>query len=144
MYGGDHGFDLEEVAQQLKIDPEEIIRRHAASRYQVFMIGFLPGFTYLGGLDQTITTSRRTVPRHRIPAGSIVIGGKQTAVASIEGPSGWHVIGRTPVHAFMPRRDPVVFMMPGDRIVLEPVSADAFSELAVRARRGELVAEPIL
>ena len=106
VYGGQFGFDLEAVSRELNLDPDEIVHRHAASRYHVFMIGFLPGFTYLGGLDQTISTPRRPVPRPRIPAGSIVIGGKQTAVASIEGPSGWHVIGRTPVHAFMADRDP--------------------------------------
>ena len=144
IYGGTHGFDLDAVARDLQIDREEIVQRHAASRFHVYMIGFLPGFTYLGGLDQTIATPRRAVPRHAIPPGSIVIGGKQTAVSSIEGPSGWHVIGRTPVKAFMPDRDPVVFMMPGDRIVLEPLPADAFDDLAARSARGDLVAEPLL
>jgi KipI family sensor histidine kinase inhibitor len=143
-YGGSLGFDLEAVATSLDLCPEEIIRRHVHARYQVFMVGFLPGFTYLGGLDQTIAVPRRPVPRLCVPAGSIVIGGVQTAIGSIEGPSGWHVIGRTPVRAFAPQRDPAVFMMPGDRIVLEAISHDVFEVLTARAERGLLVAEPLL
>jgi KipI family sensor histidine kinase inhibitor len=143
-YGGERGFDLVTVAQQLDLAGQEVVHRHIASVFQVFMIGFLPGFTYLGGLDTSIAVPRRATPRAQIPAGSIVIGGIQSAVASIAGPSGWHVIGQTPVRAFMPRRDPVVFMMPGDKIVFEQVSSTAFDALSRDADAGLLVAEPIL
>jgi 5-oxoprolinase (ATP-hydrolysing) subunit B len=142
-YGGALGFDLEAAAKLLALPAPEVVRRHAASTYQVYMIGFLPGFTYLGGLDPTLAIPRRPVPRHSVPAGSIVIGGIQTAIGSIAGPSGWHVIGRTPVKPFMASREPAIFMMPGDRIALHAVDVATFDDLAAAAERGMLVAEPL-
>ena len=143
-YGSTYGFDLDAVAETLGLTPAEVVARHTDAHYHVHMIGFLPGFTYLGGLDPSIAMPRRPVPRAQVPAGSIVVGGIQTAIGSIEGPSGWHVIGRTPVRAFMPARDPAVFMMPGDRVILEAVPTAAFDRLARCAADGSLVAEPIL
>jgi KipI family sensor histidine kinase inhibitor len=143
VYGGDFGFDLPAVADMVGLDTTEVVARHITSMFEIFMIGFLPGFTYLGGLDPAIAVPRRPVPRRQVPAGSIVIGGIQAAIGSIEGPSGWHVIGRTPVRAFMPRRDPVVFMKPGDRVVFESWPPDSFEELAMAAAAGDLIAEPI-
>ena len=142
VYGGDYGFDLSAVADMVRLDATEVIARHVATMFDIFMIGFLPGFTYLGGLDPAIAVPRRPVPRQQVPAGSIVIGGIQAAIGSIEGPSGWHVIGRTPVRAFMPRRKPVVFMKPGDRVVFESWPPASFRTLDEAAASGELVAEP--
>jgi KipI family sensor histidine kinase inhibitor len=143
VYGGEFGIDLEETAAGHGISPDELVRRHAAPIYRVYMIGFLPGFAYLGGLDQTIATPRRTSPRLRTPAGTISIGGVQALVASIEAPSGWHLLGRTPVRNFMPGRDPAVILEPGDEVRFEPIEAALFHELDRAAAGGELVAEQI-
>ena len=142
-YGNAHGFDLDEVAGHHATTVSEIVRRHTSARYRVFMVGFLPGFTYLGGLDACLATPRRPVPRVTVPAGSIVIGGVQTAIGSIAGPSGWHVIGATPVRAFMPHRDPAIFMKPGDEVVFEAITGAEHISLSALAARGALVARPL-
>ncbi len=139
-YGGGHGFDLDDVSELHQLDPTEVANRHAAPDYRIYMIGFLPGFAYLGGLDPILFTPRRPTPRTKVPAGSIVIGGVQTAVGSIVGPSGWHVIGATPVRMFMARRDPVVFVKPGDRVNFEPITAKQYGAMYSAAERGEIVA----
>ncbi len=141
VYGGEHGFDLEDVASMVGLNTTEVVARHIATVFDIFMIGFLPGFTYLGGLDPALAIPRRPIPRQSVPAGSIVIGGIQAAIGSIEGPSGWHVIGRTPVRAFMPDRAPAVFMHPGDQVVFESWPPESFDELNAAAASGQLVAE---
>ncbi|NNM73659.1 5-oxoprolinase subunit PxpB [Enterovirga aerilata] len=141
-YGGEHGIDLEATAAVHGITPDELVRRHSAPTYRVYMIGFLPGFAYLGGLDPTIATPRRTTPRLRTPPGTISIGGVQALVASIEAPSGWHLLGRTPVRNFMPGRDPVFLLRPGDRVRFRRIDPETFSELDRAAAAGEIVAEP--
>jgi KipI family sensor histidine kinase inhibitor len=143
VYGGEFGFDLDAVSQRLRLDQDEIVARHTASMFKVFMIGFLPGFTYLGGLDPALAVPRRPTPRAKVPAGSIVIGGIQAAIGSIEGPSGWHVIGRTPVRTFHPTREPVVFLEPGDAVTFESIAAERFRSLDGGAASGGLVAERI-
>jgi KipI family sensor histidine kinase inhibitor len=105
------------------------------------MIGFQPGFAYLGGLDPTLARSRRTDPRPRTPAGSVSIGGVQTAVASVEAPSGWNLIGRTPALPFRLGRDPVFLFQAGDTVSFEAISGDVFLALAARAAAGEPIAE---
>lgn len=141
VYGGEHGIDLEATAATHAISADELVRRHAAPTYQVYMLGFLPGFAYLGGLDPSIAIPRRTDPRLRTPPGSISIGGVQALVASIEAPSGWHLLGRTPARNFMVSRDPVVLLAPGDRVRFAPIDARDFAELDAAAAAGEPVAE---
>jgi KipI family sensor histidine kinase inhibitor len=119
----------------------ELVRRHTAPTYRVYMIGFQPGFAYLGGLDPTLAKSRRTDPRARTPAGSVSIGGAQTAVASVEAPSGWHLIGRTPALPFRLGREPVFLFQAGDTVRFEPIDGETFRTLAARAAEGELIAE---
>jgi KipI family sensor histidine kinase inhibitor len=143
VYGGAFGIDLDDVAARHGLTPDEIVRRHAAPTYRVYMIGFLPGFAYLGGLDQTIATPRRTSPRLKTPAGTISIGGVQALVASIKAPSGWHLLGRTPVRNFMPGRNPAVIIEPGDEVRFEPIEAARFDELDRAAAAGEIIAEPV-
>jgi KipI family sensor histidine kinase inhibitor len=140
-YGGQYGIDLEATAAVHGISAEELIRRHSAPTYRVYMIGFLPGFAYLGGLDPSIAIPRRTNPRLKTPPGTISIGGVQALVASIEAPSGWHLLGRTPVRNFMPRRDPVFLLQPGDSVRFEPMDAGRFPELDRAAAAGEFLAE---
>jgi KipI family sensor histidine kinase inhibitor len=143
VYGGAFGVDLEAVSARHGLAPADLIARHAAPIYRVYMIGFVPGFAYLGGLDPSLATPRRDVPRARTPAGSISIGGAQAAVASIEAPSGWHLLGRTPVRSFMPDREPPFILNAGDRVTFEPVPADRWDALDRAAAAGNLIAEAL-
>jgi KipI family sensor histidine kinase inhibitor len=143
VYGGEFGIDLEETARRHGITPDELVGRHSAPVYRVYMSGFLPGFAYLGGLDPSIATPRRESPRAKTPAGTISIGGVQALVASIEAPSGWHLLGRTPVRNFMLGRDPVFILEPGDRVVFEPLAAERWEALDRAAEAGDLVAESV-
>ena len=132
-YGGEHGIDLGSVAERTGLSTEEVIARHLAGDYRVYMIGFQPGFTYLGGLDPKLHLPRRETPRLKTPAGTISIGGIQAAVASIEAPSGWHLLGRTPVRAFDPARaDPFLFRA-GDRIRFQRIADSDYERLAADA-----------
>lgn len=143
VYGGAFGIDLEDVAERHGLTPRELIGKHAAPVYRVYMLGFVPGFAYLGGLDPAIATPRRETPRTRTPAGTISIGGIQAVVASIEAPSGWHLLGRTPVRNFMPNRDPAFLIAAGDQVTFEPIDASRWDELDRAAAAGEPVAEVI-
>jgi KipI family sensor histidine kinase inhibitor len=141
LYGGEAGQDLEFVAQIHGISPDEVIRLHTSAEYRIYMIGFAPGFAYLGGLPEALHTSRRVDPRQRIPAGSIAIGGKQAAVfPPIELPSGWQLLGRTPVKTYDPARPEPFLLAAGDRVVFEPISPEAFMSLSAMADGGESVA----
>jgi len=137
------GLDLADVAKAHDMPAEELIRRHSTPRYDVAMIGFTPGFSYLRGLDPVIATPRRTQPRISTPAGTISIGGVQAALQCLAGPSGWHLLGRTPVRTFDPRRDPVFLIEPGDNVTFEQIDAAEFARLERLAERGEAVAELI-
>ncbi len=128
-YGGEFGEDLDDVARRCEMTPEEVIKRHAKPLYEVHMLGFVPGFAYLGGLDRSIATARRDSPRKRIPAGSVGIGGEQTGVYPFATPGGWNLIGRTPLVLFRIDADPPVLMEPGDRVRFVPVSREAFDKL---------------
>jgi len=139
-YGGDHGEDLEWVAKVHDMTPEEVIALHSEAIYRVYMIGFTPGFAYLGGLPEILHTPRRETPRTLVPAGSVAIGGQQAAVFSVAAPSGWHMLGRTPVRTFDLKRDDPFLIAPGDRIRFSPVAAAEFAALAARAEAGDIVA----
>jgi KipI family sensor histidine kinase inhibitor len=143
VYGGPFGIDLEEVAECHGLTPQEVIDKHVAPTYRVYMIGFVLGYAYLGGLDPTLATPRRETPRSRTPAGTISIGGVQAVVASIEAPSGWHLLGRTPVRTFMPDRDPVFLIAAGDRVQFEQIDAAQWDRLDRAAAAGDPVAEVI-
>jgi KipI family sensor histidine kinase inhibitor len=141
VYGGTYGIDLEYVASEHGMSADEVIARHSAPVYRVYMLGFMPGLAYLGGLDPALATPRRLEPRLKTPAGTISIGGIQALVASFEMPSGWHLLGRTPVRAFMRGRDPVFLFRPGDEVVFDPIPESDFVALDAAAGRGALVAE---
>lgn len=133
VYGGAYGADLEDVARLHGLTPDEAAAIHAAGRYRVFMIGFMPGLAYLGGLDARLHTPRRHTPRARTPAGSVNIGGAQTLISSVEAPSGWHLLGRTPVRAFDPARPEPFLFMQGDEILFEPVDEPRYLALSEEA-----------
>lgn len=141
-YGGEHGFDLAEAAQSLGMTEAALIARHAGAEYTVFFLAFAPGLPNLGGLPKELALSRRAQPRPRIPAGSVVMAGGQAAVMSRPMPSGWHVLGRTPVRAFDPARAEPFLFRPGDVIRFCPVDPEAFAVLETRVARGEAVIAP--
>lgn len=143
VYGGEFGIDLEDVARAHGISTEEVIRRHSSRTYRVAMLGFLPGFCYLSGADQSIALPRRISPRLKTPAGTVSIGGVQALFASVEAPSGWHLLGRTPVRNFMPDRDPVFLVGAGDEVVFHPIAASDWDALDRAAAAGEPVAEVV-
>ena len=117
-YGGEHGIDLEDVAKTLNTTPDDIVARHVAGDYRVAMIGFTPGWSYLSGLDDFLHMPRRQNPRLLTPAGTISIGGVQTGVQCLAGPSGWHLLGRTAVRTYQLHREPIFLLEPGDRVTL--------------------------
>ncbi|WP_245579380.1 5-oxoprolinase subunit PxpB [Chitinilyticum aquatile] len=122
-YGGAHGPDLDVVAECCGLSPAEVIERHAAAEYQVYCLGFLPGFPYLGGMDPLLATPRRAEPRLCVPAGSVGIGGGQTGIYPQAAPGGWQLIGRSSSRLFNPARDPVALLQPGDRVRFVPEQA---------------------
>jgi inhibitor of KinA len=115
-YGGGSGPDLERVAAHAGIALADVVRRHTAREYLVYMIGFAPGFPYLGGLDPALACPRRETPRTHVPAGSVGIGGSQTGIYPVESPGGWQLIGRTVVALFDATRTPPALLVPGDRV----------------------------
>ena len=115
-YGGDHGPDLEAVAQLAGLSPADYADRHAAGVYRVFMLGFTPGFAYLGGLDPALAAPRRANPRTRVPAGSVGIAGAQTGIYPCDSPGGWRLIGRTDLALFDPQRPEPCLLRPGDTV----------------------------
>jgi KipI family sensor histidine kinase inhibitor len=143
VYGGAYGIDLEDVAQRHGLTPSQVIEIHSSAVYRIYMIGFMPGFAYLGGLDPRIATSRRTEPRLKVPSGSIMIGGEQAGIVPMEMPSGWHLLGRTPVLSYAPERDPAFLFAAGDEIVFEPIDASRWDALEKAAMAGEPVAEQV-
>lgn len=128
-YGGELGPDLEEVARAHGMSPEQVIGEHSCGEYLVYMLGFLPGFPYLGGLSERIATPRRATPRTLVPAGSVGIGGSQTGVYSMDSPGGWNIIGRTPLALFAPDRDEPTLLRVGDTVRFRAISAEEFERL---------------
>jgi inhibitor of KinA len=131
-YEGAFAPDLADVAAATGLSPEEVVRHHIDSRHRVLMIGFTPGFPYIGGLDRRLDVPRRATPRARLEAGSVAIANGQTAIYPFATPGGWNLIGRTPVALFDPARDPPTLLRAGDSVVFEPISAEDFRRLAQR------------
>ncbi|WP_237154170.1 5-oxoprolinase subunit PxpB [Oryzibacter oryziterrae] len=123
VYGGGAGLDFEELAALKGLTSDELIALHASVEYRVYMIGFAPGFAYLGGLPQALHTPRLATPRQRVEAGSIGIGGQQASINSLAGPSGWRYIGRTPLRLFDPARAAPCLLRAGDRIRFRAIDA---------------------
>jgi len=132
-YGGELGPDLEFVAGHTGLDQEEVIRRHSAPLYQIYMIGFTPGFPFLGGMDESLTTPRLATPRTLVPAGSVGIANNQTGMYPIDSPGGWQLIGRTPLKLFQPRQENPFLYRAGDLIKYRPISRPEFDRLAALA-----------
>ena len=121
VYGGDYGPDLVYVASHNRLSIEEVISIHSGTDYPIYMMGFTPGFTYLGGMSKGIATPRLQAPRVVVPAGSVGIADEQTGIYPTESPGGWQLIGRTPIRLFDPDRDPPVAVETGDYVRFVPV-----------------------
>jgi len=115
------GPDLVDVAAKLGLSPEQVIEHHGRPIYRAFLIGFVPGWAYLGPLPDELVLPRRSVPRTQVPAGSVAIAGHQTGVYPLVSPGGWHLIGRTSVRLFLPDSDPPSLFRAGDRVKFFPV-----------------------
>jgi KipI family sensor histidine kinase inhibitor len=120
-YGGDDGPDLTAVAERLGLTPDRVVELHTSVTYRVAILGFMPGFGYLGDLPAELRLPRRGTPRTRVPAGSVAIAGHQTAVYPAATPGGWHLLGRTQVRPWDLDRDPPALLAPGDLVVFDPV-----------------------
>ena len=115
-YGGERGPDLEYVAEYHRLRVEDVIRVHSQKTYTVYMMGFTPGFPYMGTLDDAIVTPRLETPRTHVPAGTVGIAGFQTGIYPIDSPGGWRLIGHTSVRLFDPQGDPPFLFSPGDEV----------------------------
>jgi inhibitor of KinA len=128
-YGGEYGPDLEEVAALRGIDTEQVVRLHSSAAYQVYFLGFVPGFAYLGELPDELVTPRLATPRKKVPAGSVGITGNQTGVYPFATPGGWRLLGRTPVAMFRAEREGLSLLSIGDRVRFMPISRERFAEM---------------
>jgi KipI family sensor histidine kinase inhibitor len=130
VYGGEDGPDLADVAAHAALSPEQVIARHSEAPYRVFMLGFLPGFAYMGSAPAEIATPRRATPRQRVPGGSVALADRQTAIYPWDSPGGWQIIGRTPLRAFDAARVPAALFAPGDTVRFVPTSGPAVAATA--------------
>ncbi|MEA4932983.1 MAG: 5-oxoprolinase subunit PxpB [Lawsonibacter sp.] len=141
LYGGEMGPDLDFVAQHNEKTPEEVIRIHTSTEYLIYMLGFTPGFTYLGGMSDTIATPRLKTPRVKIPAGSVGIAGSQTGVYPIDSPGGWQLIGRTPVHMYDPVRQTPILPQAGQYIKFRAIDQQEYDQIAAQESAGTYVCQ---
>lgn len=129
-YGGEYGPDLQNIADHAGLSTEEVIDIHTSRDYLIYMLGFLPGFCYLGGLDERIHTPRLDSPRIRIPAGSVGIGGSQTGIYPMDSPGGWQLMGMTPVKTYDPEREVPILVQAGEYIRFVRIDEKEFREIS--------------
>lgn len=125
-YGGEYGPDLGEVARSHNISEEEVIRLHSEPEYPIYMLGFVAGFPYLGGMNKAIATPRKQTPRLNIEAGSVGIAGEQTGIYSVQSPGGWQIIGRTPLKLYDVEREEPVLLKAGQYVKFKPITKEEF------------------
>ena len=135
-YGGHFGPDMDFAVRHTGLAKEEIIALHSAPVYKVYMLGFLPGFVYLGGLDPRLELPRLKSPRLAIPRGAVGIGGKQTGVYPLASPGGWQLLGATPLEFYDPERPEPILCRAGDRIVFEPISSCDYYDIRQEILKG--------
>jgi inhibitor of KinA len=135
-YAPEVGLDLLALASELTMSPDEIVALHSRSDYLVFMLGFKPGFPYMGTLPERLVVPRLASPRTAVPAGSVAIAGRQTGIYSVRSPGGWRILGRTPLALFDPDREEPFLLRAGDRVRFEPIDRTGFLELEEQCQRG--------
>lgn len=137
LYSGEYGPDINFVAEHNNMSVEEVIKIHTSGEYLIYMIGFTPGFPYLGGMSERIATPRLQVPRTKIPPGSVGIAGSQTGIYPIESPGGWQLIGRTPVKLYDPYRSDPVLLSAGDYIKFVSVTEKEYRDISNMESKGK-------
>ena len=125
-YGSDLGPDLQNVAAFAGMPADEVVRRHHAREYRVYMVGFVPGFAYMATVDPAIGAPRRRTPRLRVPRGSVAIAGGQTGIYPAETPGGWNIVGRCPVRPYDPAREEPFLLRAGDRVRFSPIDLETY------------------
>ncbi len=128
-YGGEYGPDIETVGKSSNLGPDEVIKLHCEPEYLIYMVGFTPGFPFLGGLNEKLHTPRLKAPRMAVPEGSVGIANNQTGMYPIKSPGGWQIIGRTPLKLFAPERKNPFLYKAGEKIKFVPVSPETYKEL---------------
>jgi KipI family sensor histidine kinase inhibitor len=136
-YGGEYGPDIANIAEHAGLTEEEVIKIHSSKDYLIYMLGFLPGFTYLGGLDERIHTPRLASPRIKIRAGSVGIGGSQTGIYPLDSPGGWQLMGMTPVKTYDPDREVPILVEAGQYIRFIPIDEAEYLRIKELVDRGE-------
>lgn len=136
LYGENVGPDLDFVCKHSGLSKKEVIRIHSGRDYLVYMLGFTPGFSYLGGMDEAIATPRLKTPRTKIPGGSVGIAGSQTGIYSIDSPGGWQLIGKTPIRLYDPERTPPILHHAGDYIRFVPIDRAEFDRIEKAVNDG--------
>lgn len=136
-YGGEYGPDIANIAAHAGLSEEEVIQIHSSRDYLIYMLGFLPGFCYLGGLDERIHTPRLANPRIKINAGSVGIGGSQTGIYPLDSPGGWQLMGMTPVKTYDPAREVPILVQAGDYIRFVPVDEAEYHRIKELVERNE-------
>ena len=140
-YDDEFGPDLEFVARITGLKPEQVIELHSEEIYQVYVLGFVAGFPYLGSVNEKIAIPRLEKPRNRIPAGSVGIGGRQTGLYTVESPGGWRLIGRTPIKTFFPEKESPNFFIPGDNIKFKQITKQEYEDIAEQVASGQYIPE---
>ncbi len=143
-YAGEYAPDLDDVARRTGLAPADVVAMHSGVRYHVYMLGFLPGFPYMGDLPPQLALPRRADPRVRVPAGSIAIATSLSAIYPYDSPGGWHLIGATPIRFFDPARDPPSLLAAGDAVQFEPIEPDAFTAIKRAVDNGGYTVESAL
>jgi inhibitor of KinA len=136
-YEGDFAPDLAGVARQTKLAPEEVVALHSGARYHVYMIGFVPGYPYMGDLAEALVLPRRADPRIRVPPGSVAVATTMTAIYPIESPGGWHLIGTTPIPVFDTLASPPALFAPGDAVEFESIDRATFAWIQSATERRD-------
>ena len=136
-YGGEYGPDLNNIADHAGLTEEEVVKIHTSCDYLIYMLGFLPGFCYLGGLDERIHTPRLATPRLKIPAGSVGIGGSQTGIYPMDSPGGWQLMGKTPVKTYDPQRETPILVQAGEYIRFVRIDEKEFQRISGLVDKNE-------
>ena len=131
------GLDIDEFCQSKAWQAAELVRRHAEPTYRVYMLGFLPGFVYMGKLPDALQCKRRNTPRLRVPERSVAIAGSQTGVYPSEAPGGWHIIGRTPLALMRPQEEESFLFRAGDQVRFKPISLKQYQEIERQISKGQ-------
>lgn len=140
-YGDEAGCDLDDVARLHEITTEEVIKLHCKADFRAYMLGFAPGWCYLGGLPEQLHTPRLDSPRLKVPAGCISIGGQQGMIGALAMPSGWRLLGQTPIRNYAPDRKPPFLIQAGDQVSFYPITKPEYAQMHAAAEKGDSLIE---